>query len=607
MLANRVVTGLGPGGVVTVYNAAGSVNFALNVGGWTTTTTGVSGSLFSALPPTRICDTRTACATKGALGAGTILNLPVAGVGGIPTMSGGSAPTTALVNLTAVGPTAAGYLTIYAGPKSNPRPNLSDISFAAGQTVAEFADVQVGSDGTINIFNATGSTNVVVDVFGYTSQTKPDVSGLVDRGCQPETATNCPGSNFTDPNTMPSGWAGTVISAIVVNEVWSTLQPTSPSASNIIAAANPSNGTTTETCYEFDTQTVFTTYGDGNCLDQAIEAVDKWNSVPGHLPVHVKLRVFDGEYAPCWAQTSNNPNNTTIVGNPPNSGLQVASCPSNASGPTIGPFWTSTYEGYYSTLMSTLAGYYDHKYELENVVDTECMTNTGEPFIHPDYSLNPGESNLLAADSPDGKASDSTFIADDEACIGASVVTMASAWKMTHVALAFNPYQGLQVDVNGQPNNTETDTETFAGMTACASSLGTRCALENNSIRYPALTGLLNDYTDMYTQMEELNDPIMDGVTIDFQTASYANLKTGEDGLSETLDWACGATDISPATPPQPPSQNVQTTSSGQMASSVELPFGYTSLSDPPFDNFMNPSDYSTYIACITNDPDASS
>lgn len=77
-------------------------------------------------------------------------------------------PTTAsavIINLTAVHPTAAGYLTIY--PTGLARPNTSNVNFAAGENaVANFVEVPIGLNGQVNIYNAFGDTNVLVDVEG---------------------------------------------------------------------------------------------------------------------------------------------------------------------------------------------------------------------------------------------------------------------------------------------------------------------------------------------------------------------------------------------------------------------------------------------------------
>jgi hypothetical protein len=67
--------------------------------------------------------------------------------------------------VTAVGPTSAGYLTTW--PDAVTRPGTSDLNFAGGQTVPNLVVVQVGTTGQIDVYNAFGNTNVVIDVMGW--------------------------------------------------------------------------------------------------------------------------------------------------------------------------------------------------------------------------------------------------------------------------------------------------------------------------------------------------------------------------------------------------------------------------------------------------------
>lgn len=117
--------------------------------------------------PTRILDTRVSGPIGpsnliGALWPGEILELPVAGVGGVP--AGGV--TAVAVNLTLAGSTRTGYgqalptLAATVGAFSNF--NLD----AVGQTRPNFAIVPVGQGGAISIYSNTGG-NMIVDVLGY--------------------------------------------------------------------------------------------------------------------------------------------------------------------------------------------------------------------------------------------------------------------------------------------------------------------------------------------------------------------------------------------------------------------------------------------------------
>jgi hypothetical protein len=69
------------------------------------------------------------------------------------------------LNVTAVGPTASSYLTVW--PTGVTQPLASNLNFVAGETVANLVVVPLGSSGQVSIFNGSGSTNVVVDVAGW--------------------------------------------------------------------------------------------------------------------------------------------------------------------------------------------------------------------------------------------------------------------------------------------------------------------------------------------------------------------------------------------------------------------------------------------------------
>ena len=85
--------------------------------------------------------------------------MQVGGRGGVP----GDA-VAAVVNVVAVGPAAAGFLTLY--PCGSSRPEASTLNFAAGQTVANGATIRLGSSGSICVFSDQ-ETDLIVDVTGY--------------------------------------------------------------------------------------------------------------------------------------------------------------------------------------------------------------------------------------------------------------------------------------------------------------------------------------------------------------------------------------------------------------------------------------------------------
>ncbi|MEZ5145257.1 MAG: hypothetical protein R2726_22505 [Acidimicrobiales bacterium] len=89
--------------------------------------------------------------------------MTVAGTGGVP--AGATAVT---LNVTVTGTTAASFLTLW--PKGATQPTASNLNWVAGQTIPNAVTVKVGTDGKVNVFNPSGSANVIIDVVGYYDQ-----------------------------------------------------------------------------------------------------------------------------------------------------------------------------------------------------------------------------------------------------------------------------------------------------------------------------------------------------------------------------------------------------------------------------------------------------
>jgi hypothetical protein len=151
---------------VTISNSAGSVNVAIDIDGWFAAG---SGAEFSALSPARVCDTRVGnpgnFCREGVVPAGGVLNIKVAGFYGVP-----GSPVAVVVNVTAVEATTGTYVTVYPGPSSATAPKASDLNVVPGQVATNLVVVKVDpTTGTINLFNAAGNVELIVDLFGYYS------------------------------------------------------------------------------------------------------------------------------------------------------------------------------------------------------------------------------------------------------------------------------------------------------------------------------------------------------------------------------------------------------------------------------------------------------
>jgi hypothetical protein len=177
---NRVivpVSSTGTIGDVTIWNGVGSVNVAVDIGGWFQV---ASGKKFTPLAsPFRVCDTQngnpsdggetTGC-VKATVSGGSVLNIDVTGLDGIPQAGTAGAPFAIVANVTAVNASKATFVTVYPGPDTSPVPNASDLNVASLQPVPNLVVVGVDqSDGTINLYNALGNVNLIVDIYGYYS------------------------------------------------------------------------------------------------------------------------------------------------------------------------------------------------------------------------------------------------------------------------------------------------------------------------------------------------------------------------------------------------------------------------------------------------------
>jgi hypothetical protein len=132
---------------------------------------------FFSVPPCRIVDTRGNGFT-GLFGPPSLVsvppslppaprNFPIRGQCGIPTTA-----TAAVLNVTFVGPTAAGHISIW--PFGSTMPNVSTVNAAAGEpAIANGAIVPLAADPSLQISvqyvatTATPTTNLVIDVTGY--------------------------------------------------------------------------------------------------------------------------------------------------------------------------------------------------------------------------------------------------------------------------------------------------------------------------------------------------------------------------------------------------------------------------------------------------------
>lgn len=150
-----VIVSAGPGGAVAVFNNAGSVDVVIDVVGYFAATG--PQDRFGSVPPTRLLDSR----ESEAWGPAHTAALQVAGgTTGVPADA-----TAVAVNLTVTSPTTATH--IVAWPAGTAMPATSNLNVGPGQTAANFAIVSVGTGGNVNLYNNSGSADLIVDVVGW--------------------------------------------------------------------------------------------------------------------------------------------------------------------------------------------------------------------------------------------------------------------------------------------------------------------------------------------------------------------------------------------------------------------------------------------------------
>jgi hypothetical protein len=141
-----------------MYTESGKTDVIADVVGYWKTG---SGSVLTSQSPVRIVDSRNGIGGPQApIAQGTTRNVVVAGQGGVP----GNA-TAVVLNVTATQGTTGGYFTVF--PGGTTQPTTSNLNFAANQNIPNLVIMGLGADGSVDIFNAIGSTDVLVDVLGY--------------------------------------------------------------------------------------------------------------------------------------------------------------------------------------------------------------------------------------------------------------------------------------------------------------------------------------------------------------------------------------------------------------------------------------------------------
>ena len=181
-LGAAVAVSLGAGGLITFVSASSG-----------------GASSFVAITPCRLLDTRVDGPATGApqprhtpLGQQETLTVPTRGDFGkcvalSPTATG------AVLNVTTVNSTAGSYLTVW--PADQERPLASNLNWIAHQgATPNQVTTGLDSDGNLNLFNATGTVDVIIDVVGMYEPSSGGGGGDGSGGPGPKGSKGDPGS-----------------------------------------------------------------------------------------------------------------------------------------------------------------------------------------------------------------------------------------------------------------------------------------------------------------------------------------------------------------------------------------------------------------------------
>jgi hypothetical protein len=130
----------------------------------------LGGAITYLSTPVRLLDARTspgtAVVTRGPLGGNEVYPFTVAGLGGsgIPSTAQGL-----VANVTVLGPSGAGNLSLFPAP--GPGPSVASMTFGtAGLFLANGVNVAIGTSGQIEIQNqSSGTTPLVLDAVAFVS------------------------------------------------------------------------------------------------------------------------------------------------------------------------------------------------------------------------------------------------------------------------------------------------------------------------------------------------------------------------------------------------------------------------------------------------------
>lgn len=160
-------------GAVDLFNVAGGVDLAVDLVGFyerRNTTHPDQGGRFLAFGPRRVLDTRSAGPFDGSVppDAGVVFRGTTLGWGSVAAVLDTDVGWTLVVNLTAVSPTSAGFLSVVpfdADSRTIGTITTSNVNFSPGEVRSSQSYVTADPDWLV--YNSHGDTHALVDLFGF--------------------------------------------------------------------------------------------------------------------------------------------------------------------------------------------------------------------------------------------------------------------------------------------------------------------------------------------------------------------------------------------------------------------------------------------------------
>ncbi len=142
-------------GKVSVYNESGQIDVLVDVLAWISREDLPDGGRIVPVAPKRAYDSRSATGPFNGFRSVEVRSMVPANASAV------------ILNVTATNPTSEGWMSITAA--GSPLENVSNLNFRPRQTIASMVISKMAPNGNVQIYNAIGQSDVIVDVVGYIS------------------------------------------------------------------------------------------------------------------------------------------------------------------------------------------------------------------------------------------------------------------------------------------------------------------------------------------------------------------------------------------------------------------------------------------------------